>query len=119
MILVIFNTSFGTIYFMGRKVKQYKRIQKRLTQQRIEIEQLAGLSEYPKNCPQCGAKLIKEKLGRRLQGGVLAEGSGGAVNIGIPSPNPDRNEGLETFMLMCPNCDFELEIDGRLTGDEE
>ena len=110
IVLVIFISSFGSIYLMGRKVKRYKRMQERERKRLSMLEKSLGIHTPPKKCPKCGTLMELKKVSRRGSGGVLAEGMGYGINLADPGSLVNRARGLEDAVLVCPNCGEYIEI---------
>lgn len=96
---------------MGRKVERYKRKQEQERQQKISLEKSLGIHSPPKKCPKCGTQMMLKKVHRVESGGVFVEGSMGyGINLADPGSMAERIRGLEDTILVCPNCEYYMEI---------
>ena len=94
---------------MGRKVERYKRKLKREKQRMHSLEKSESLHNLPKMCPKCGTPMVLGKKRQRRHGGVFAEGSLGGLYMVEPGSKSSRNQALETAILVCPNCEYQME----------
>ena len=97
---------------MGGKTARYKRKQERMKKKQAYIEHWVLLRNPPKTCPKCGTQLTRHKLHRRGLRGIISEGSAGAgIHLNDYGMISDRDKGLYVVLLVCPNCEYKMEID--------